>query len=287
MVKRSNFLWLALAGVVCVDATESANATNGTIPEVVLPDWEVVTSQDEDVDAAERLDVLNETWTTPFRVLNCPVQQTSNVTAAEGGGIQISTPYGTGKLYTLVESSLSGSDLAKYDGIEMHFTTSGLTQFKIRIQDDAAGMMTRFIAAIGVDGDGLHTLWLKWSDFHGEKMERAGIDPCTLEDSCGGVAPEAISALGLLLPIPDNETWSGSFTLHSLTADILARATTSMGQTGSPNSARVKPSSDAEAVNFADEEFSVAASAHSNYGCTFWRLACSFMYLTLTCIFLD
>jgi len=288
--------WLALVLILCpfVAAQDESNVST-TIPDVEIPEYDSVTSQDTDIDATERLDLLSATWGEPPRVSRCPVQQTADITS-EDGKIQIDIPYVADKQFSLIETPLSVGDLSKYEGIEMQFATRGLTDFKVRLQDDKP--YTRFIAAVTVSRDGEHTLWLTWADFHGEEMGRASIKPCTEEEPCGVVAAENISALALLVPIPeDNETWSASFTLHALTADILTSATPSEEGTGEPSeegtgeasqpSTQVRPSSEAEVINFQDEDqVSMSFACVHQHGWIAWILASSSMFGHLS-IFLE
>merc|ERR1712176_1254128 len=108
----------------------------------------------------------------------------------------------------------------------MNFSTKGLTKFKIRLHDGRNTV--RFIAIIRLNSDGMHNLWLKWNDFHGEEMhrDRTGITPCEDDDPCRNVNAGNISLMALIVPIQRKSAWSGTFTLHSVAAGVLARPTT-------------------------------------------------------------
>ena len=153
-----------------------------------IPEWDEVTSQDENVSADEKLDVLNaSSWAIPDRVVRCPVHEPAALNVA-AGHVEMDTVFNESMMYSLVEGMLptaaASADLARYDGLEMHFFNTKVSHFKIRLNDRQD---VRFIAAVKVDNDGEHNLWLKWSDFHGEEIMMRGIRPCSESSDCRSI----------------------------------------------------------------------------------------------------
>ncbi|CAJ1407017.1 unnamed protein product, partial [Effrenium voratum] len=211
-----------------------------------IPDWDEVTAQDENVSAVEKLDVLDaSSWAIPDRVVRCPVHEPAALNVA-AGHVEMDTVFNESMMYSLVEGMLpaaaAGADLEKYDGLEMHFFNTKVSHFKVRLND--ARQDVRFIAAVKVDNDGEHNLWLKWSDFHGEELMMGGIKPCSETSECRTIRPGSISSIAVLLPISNVES-PANFRVTALTLDVLTS-----GGGNATNSTQLRPASDAELISF-------------------------------------
>ena len=144
--------------------------------------------------------------------------------------------------------------LAKYDGLEMAFSSSKVQHFKVRLADDRAD--ARFIAAVKVNGDGEHNLWLKWSDFHGEELMMRGIKPCSDTAPCRNINHGNINSVAILIPMRQDQAYEEStFTVKKVTLDLLAR-----GGQDSTQSTEVRPSSEAEEIRFEDPDVLITGS---------------------------
>lgn len=229
----------------------------------MAPSYDEVDSQDQQVNAAERLSVFEaSSWAVPARVARCPVHQTASASVNGEGGLEMDTDFVASKMYSILEGPVPqaaiNSGLAKYDGIEMAFANSKLQHFKVRLSDDHADV--RFIAAVKANSDGEHILWLKWSDFHGEELMQGGIKPCTEEAPCRNISHGSITSIAILIPMEQDEAYVASkFTIHNLTLDVLA----SGSGTGSTE---VRPPSEAEEINFGDPDVTAAISSAQSQG---------------------
>mmetsp|Transcript_74058 Transcript_74058/g.90905 ORF Transcript_74058/g.90905 Transcript_74058/m.90905 type:complete len:274 (+) Transcript_74058:43-864(+) len=245
-------------------------STTTTTTDLGIPQYDEVTSQDEEVKASERLSILNaSTWAVPGRVVRCPVHQAAMASINSAGAVEMDTAFNITKMYSILEGQIPqaaiSSGLYKYDGLEMHFSSSKLQHFKVRLSDDRAD--ARFIAAVKANGDGEHNLWLKWSDFHGEELMMGGIRPCTENAPCRNINHGSITSVAILIPMIQDQAYVESkFTIQSVTLDVLAS-----GGQNSTESTQVKPASEAEEIRFEEPDV-FAIDASQSHGAWFVAL---------------
>lgn len=192
----------------------------------------------------------------------CPVHQTALASVNSAGGVEMDTAFNMSKVFSILEGQVPqaaiDSGLAKYDGLEMTFSNSQIQHFKVRLSDDRTD--ARFIAAVKVNGDGEHNLWLKWSDFHGEELMMGGIRPCTENSPCRSVNHGAIKSVAILIPMIQDEAYADSkFTIHRVTLDVLAT-----GGQNSTQSTEVRPASEAEEIRFEESDVMMTGSAENH-----------------------
>jgi len=156
------------------------------------------------------------TWDNPGRITRCPVHEPATV-ATEDGAVQITFEGKAGKMFGMVETLIDvlGNDFKLYDGLELKYTATGLLHFKMRLGDDQESV--RFISNVSnSSAAGNQTLWIPWSDFHGEKMVRAGINPCLHTEECHDIHVPSISSIALIFPVVQSQ--NTTFLMHSLMA---------------------------------------------------------------------
>jgi len=224
----------------------SAGCILSVAQQVSIPEWDEVTTQDENVSAVEKMNVLEaSSWAVPGRVARCPVHLPPTINIVDNT-VQMDTTFNESTMYSIVEGTLPSAavnhGLSGYDGLEIAFSNTKVRHFKVRLNDTRQD--ARFIAAVRVLSDGPHNLWLKWSDFHGEELVMQGIRPCAETATCFTITPSSISHIAILLPIEDAEA-PAKFTVERMTLDVLAR-----GGANDTNSATIRPSSDAEEIRF-------------------------------------
>ena len=268
--------FLLRSALLCLGFVPSFGQSSTSSPQVSLPEWDEVTAQDQQVDASEKLSIFNaSTWAVPARVARCPVHQTASVSVVRGS-VEMDTAFNMTKMFSILEGTLPQaaltSGLAKYDGLEMAFSNSKLQHFKVRLSDDRTDV--RFIAAVKVNNDGDHNLWLKWSDFHGEELMMGGIRPCAEDAQCRSINHQSISSVAILIPMVQDGAYDASkLTIQTMTLDVLAT-----GGQNSTESTEVKPSSEAEEIRFENPDMLAMGSAH-NYGLWFGAVILGFLNL--------
>ncbi|CAK9068392.1 unnamed protein product [Durusdinium trenchii] len=259
-------------GIVVVGGT-----TTTTTQSLGLPQWDEITAQDENVSAVEKLDVLDaSTWTVPARVGFCPVHQPAQI-AVTDGNVEIDTTLNQSVIYSIVEGQLPqaalSSDLSKYDGLEMAFSNSKVSHFKVRLSDSRQEV--RFIAAVKVNNDGPHNLWLKWSDFHGEELMMRGLRPCEETSACRNIMPATLSSIAVLLPISSEEA-PAKFTIQRLTLDILQR-----GGQNATDSTDLRPSSEAQEIWFETTNANSMISFAQNLNLGVWSMLSVLSFMSM------